>query len=381
MRILEYAVNSGDSAVCIGDVLRHKLKLSDKEISHAKNFFDGIRVKLEKHTDEELEKLLSGEPYFFEKNRIISELHKRKALLSGKIFRGDVPDEEGFLRANTAVTLFEGDRIRIAFHEMEDDAGRIIAVKGEIDILYEDGDIIILNKPGGIASHPSPGHKTDTLANRLAYYFEDKNEPHRIRIVGRLDKDASGVLLFAKTRMAARFFKINPESYEKEYLALCHGVFAENEKGGRITYPILKKPEILLKRMVHPLGQRAATDYEVEREFEIKDSAFAGIRAAAEKISLVRLRIETGRTHQIRVHMAAIGHPLLGDPLYNMFDVHEGRDRVNFREPDSKEFIQSQFGMRRATLHAEKLTVIHPVSKDKITIRAGLPEDMRKIYA
>ena len=242
--------------------------------------------------------------------------------------------------------LHEGDILRVVITDHAPD--RIIPTEGRLDIVYEDEDLICINKPAGIVVHPSHGHYSDSLANRLAFYFEQKGEPHEIRTIGRLDKDTSGLLLFGKSRSAVGLMDAQAASgtRTKTYLALCEGEFAESE--GYVDIPITRDFDGNIKRVAKSGGDSAFTSYKVEARYE----GFA----------LVSLTLMTGRTHQIRVHMSHIGHPLLGDSLYG---------NGPFTHPSSPDMRIS-----RAALHASSLAFDQPFSGDRIELSADLPADM-----
>jgi 23S rRNA pseudouridine1911/1915/1917 synthase len=210
-----------------------------------------------------------------------------------------------------------------------------------LDILYEDPDMIIVNKPAGIPVHPSKGHYNDTLANMLAAYFEKKKEKIIIRAVGRLDIETSGAVVIAKNQVASTRIQI-----EKEYVALATGIF--EEKTGEICTPIRESASDARLMEVHPDGKYARTKYEVTSEHCINHCVY----------SILKVHIFTGRTHQIRVHMASIGHSLLGDSFYN----HEGNEWI-----------------RRSALHAYKIRVKKPFSDEWIEITTPIPKDMLEL--
>lgn len=234
--------------------------------------------------------------------------------------------------------LKNGDVLTV---RLEDEAPKnTVPAEGPLDILYEDEDMIVLNKPAGIVVHPSHGHYKDSLGNFLAGYFEKKGECHDIRTIGRLDKDTSGVILYGKTRSAV--YLMNRQNEEglhfKTYLALAEGHF--EEKCGRFDGPIGRVPNTKLLREVRDDGDEAHTFYEVLCEDEA--------------VSLVKVRITTGRTHQIRVHFSHAGHPLLGDPLYG----------------------GSQNRMMRAALHCYESTFKTVFTDKTVTLKAPVPDDM-----
>lgn len=232
--------------------------------------------------------------------------------------------------------------------ECEEDYGqKMEATFGVLDILYEDEDLIVINKAAGVAVHPAHGHYKDTLANHLLYYFEQQKKKVTIRAVGRLDKDTSGIVIFAKNKVAAARIR---ENFSKEYIALVWGHL--KEKCGCIELPMAKKAGELNKMEISKNGNFARTHYQVLQEYET--------------CSLVRLWLDTGRTHQIRVHMAALGHPLVGDPIYG--DKAES-DSINGR----KNLIS------RAALHCKRMELIQPFTGERVCIEAPLPEDLQNV--
>ena len=242
--------------------------------------------------------------------------------------------------------LHKGDILRVVITDHAPD--RIIPVEGRLDIVYEDEDLICINKPAGIVVHPSHGHYADSLANRLAFYFEQKGEPHEIRTIGRLDKDTSGLLLFGKSRSAVGLMDAQAASgiRTKEYLALCEGEFAVSE--GYVDTPIEREFDGNIKRVAREGGDPAFTSYKVKAQYK--------------GYALVSLSLMTGRTHQIRVHMSHIGHPLLGDPLYG---------NGPFTHPCSPDIRIS-----RTALHASALAFNQPFADNRIELSADLPSDM-----
>ena len=207
-----------------------------------------------------------------------------------------------------------------------------------IKIVYEDDDLLVVDKKAGEVCHPAHGHYQDTLANQAAAYLAGcGSEKAPIRCIGRLDKDTSGTLLFAKNRLAAERLARQKEEgvFRKEYLALVNGIFPVSNRSGEICLPLAPLPGSLMKMQVSGNGKRALTRYEV--------------LCSDRHCSLVLCRIETGRTHQIRVHMAAIGHPLVGDPLY-------GND--------------THVSSTRTALHAWRLYLKQPVTGEELMIES-----------
>ena len=216
-------------------------------------------------------------------------------------------------------------------------------VPGPLNIVYEDGDILILNKAPGIAVHPSPDHSDNTIGNFLSNYYRISGQTARFRPVNRLDRGTSGLMCVAKHAHAHERLKeqLHTPAFRRVYLAVCDGCPPEEE--GVVDAPIGRAEDSLLRREVRPDGAPARTRYQV---------CTAGVR------SLVRLELDTGRTHQIRVHMAHLGCPLTGDFLY-------GREDPAL--------------ISRAALHSWSLSLIHPVTGVPMTWTAPLPSDLRRL--
>lgn len=207
-----------------------------------------------------------------------------------------------------------------------------------ISIIYEDEDILIVNKPSGVSSHPTHNHPNFTLCNAVAnYLIKSNNEPAAGRTVGRLDKVTSGVMVFAKNSLSASRLNGN---MNKVYNALVWGC---PDKEGTIIAPIYRPDMGLTLRTVDERGDHAVTHWRVIEQFS--DKAF------------VEVKTETGRTHQIRVHFDHIGHPLVGDELY-------GAEQTEF--------------LNHAALHCKQITINHPISNEEMTFVAPLPEDIKK---
>lgn len=224
-----------------------------------------------------------------------------------------------------------GQKLQVRLEELQEEKSRVKPCAGELEILYEDRDLLVTEKPGGMPCHPGRGHYEDTLGNRVAEYLQKQGEGGIVRAVGRLDKDTFGLMVYAKNQMAAARLSAQKQDgrFQKIYYALVKGKLEQRE--GEITASIAPIPGEKLKMQIHPQGKTACTRYEVLEE--------------RENCTLVKCRIFTGRTHQIRVHMAGIGHPLLGDVLYGdgqnpVFDglaLYAGR--VEFYQPFTQEKI------------------------------------------
>ena len=235
--------------------------------------------------------------------------------------------------ANVTEKVYANDTLILRIHETNSD--NIVATQMDLDILYEDEDILAVNKPAGIPTHPSIHHYSDTLANGVQYYYKDI--PFTFRAVNRLDKDTSGIVLIAKNRFAAEALsaQIREKKIGKTYMAICCGSLSSLE--GRVIAPIARD-EGIIKRRIDKAGQYAETHYTV--------------LAQNEDYTLVQAEPITGRTHQIRLHMAHLGVPLYGDFLYG-----------------------TEVAGSRTMLHCSALTFLHPLTKEKMHLAAPLEKD------
>lgn len=229
-----------------------------------------------------------------------------------------------------------------------------IPENGCLDILYEDEGLLAVNKPAGLLTHPSHARNTGTLANFAAGYLEETVSCACCHAVNRLDRDTSGVVLLAKNSYmkALASEALAKTEAEKVYLAL---VFGETERFGTIDLPIRRLREGELRRIVAPDGQKAVTHYET-----LGVSSFGG-----SAVSLLRLRLETGRTHQIRVHCLELGHPVLGDILYFT---------------DASRDVSQKLGIGTQALHAQRLTFTEPVTEKTLSLTAPVPVVFRRLF-
>ena len=217
----------------------------------------------------------------------------------------------------------------------------IVPAPGPLDLVYEDEDLVVLNKAPGVPVHPGPGHFDDTICNFLLYYYDSVGIEADAHPVHRLDRGTSGLLAVAKHAHAQEVLKnqLHTAAFRREYLAVCRG--APSPAAGVVDAPLGPKPGSLVEQMVRPDGKPARTRYET--------LAVYGGRA------LLRLELDTGRTHQIRVHLAHLGHPLLGDFLYGT------------EEPDL---------IPRPALHSWRLALRHPITGKELLFTAPVPADM-----
>ena len=222
-----------------------------------------------------------------------------------------------------------------------------------LDIVYEDEALIVVNKPPGLVVHPGAGNMDGTLSNALLHHDPALEQVPRAGVVHRLDKDTSGLLVIARTLAAQKSLveQLQARDFEREYLALVNGVMTA---GGTVEAPIGRHPTNRLRQAVVPGGREAITHYRVEERYRGH--------------SLLRVRLETGRTHQIRVHMAYLKYPLVGDPVYG--------GRLRLPPGATPVLVEALRGFRRQALHAERLGFEHPLSGEHMSWQAPLPDDM-----
>lgn len=212
-----------------------------------------------------------------------------------------------------------------------------------LNIIYEDKYMLIVNKPANMSVHPSMLHFDDTLSNIVKHYFDTINLHRKIRIVTRLDKDTSGLVVFAKNEYIQEVLTLQMKThlFKKEYIGILEGIL--KPKSGKVIAPISRRSGSIIERCVDEDGQMSITHYDIIKTFD--------------NMSLVHFLLETGRTHQIRVHSKYIGHPILGDTLYGT----------------------ASSLISRQALHCYKISFIHPITKEKMELVANMPEDMKKV--
>ena len=228
-----------------------------------------------------------------------------------------------------------------------------------ISVLYEDRAVIAVNKPAGMVLHQTAAHRTGTLSNALAYHMRQNNIPGTIHPVSRLDRDTSGIVLFARNGYVQEALKRQSESgtFQKRYLGLVSP--APEQTSGLISMPIARLPGSIITRTVSEDGAAAVTEYFVKKRFDAYDAA------------LVEFLLHTGRTHQIRVHTLFSGFPLLGDSLYTP------NSAELFGSPRKSGSVPPDIVPSRQALHAYYTEFLHPITGEIKKITAPLPEDMR----
>ena len=309
----------------------------------------------------------------------INQVLKNEFNISARLFVKLIKNNKVLLNEKPVDTRKEiniNDKISVLL-DLEEDNSNIQPTKMELKIVYEDNAILVVNKPAGIAVHPSILHYTDSLSNGIKYYFDSIKLKKKIRPVNRLDLNTSGLVVFAKNEYIQECLikQMENGSFKKEYIAIVKGILPN--KKGTINAPIARKENSIIERCVQKDGKPSITHYEVlgEYTFNIKPLQNTGLTKkhilklqpyaknkqhtyTPFKISIIKCRLETGRTHQIRVHMAYTGHPLLGDTLYG---------------------VPSKL-IKRQALHCSKLCFIHPISKKAISLECNLPPDFTTFF-
>jgi len=292
-----------------------------------------------------------------DEGKTVREVLERAFGVSSKLLAAARTTEYGLTineeRVYISAPVQAGEAVRLRqLKEWSDD---ILPQAMSLSIVYEDDYILVVNKPAGVIVHPTHGHYTNTLANGVVAYWQQKNERFRFRPIHRLDEETSGLVVIAKNAYIHHQLseQMQQGSIEKYYTALVYGVPEPSHR--MIDAPIDRDVHNPHMRVVTPTGYPSQTIYTVEQSFPWNNN---------QMVSLVQLKLLTGRTHQIRVHMHSIGHPLIGDKLY--------RD-------DSSVIPRLEASISRHALHAQQLGLIHPMKKQFMKWQAPLPQDFQNI--
>lgn len=244
-------------------------------------------------------------------------------------------------------SVHENDELIVSL-DYEEDNSNIIPTKMDLNIVFEDDCYLIIDKPASISVHPSITHYSDSLSNGVRNYFDEIGLKKKIRPVNRIDKDTSGLVIFAKNEYIQECLikQMNCNKFLKEYIAIVEGKF--DIKKGLINAPIGRKENSIIERCIVEDGKPSITHYEVLFEKQIQDFYY----------SIIKCTLETGRTHQIRVHMSYINHPLLGDDLYG--------GNTNF--------------IKRQALHSCKISFYHPINNNLVTYESCIPNDLLSFF-
>lgn len=279
-----------------------------------------------------------------ENNKTIKQILKERLFISDRLLT--------FLKKNSLI-LYNNDKITnlnilarlnstvTVDLNFEEDNNNIVPIKMDLKIIYEDEALLIIDKPAGIPVHPSILHYTNSLSNGVKYYFDSINLKKKIRPVNRLDKNTSGIVIFAKNQYIQEclIHQMQTKEFKKTYLAVVEGHL--KKLNGTIDAPITRKENSIIERCVAENGEKSITHYKVlKQNFE-------------KNYDIVECLLETGRTHQIRVHLSYIGHPLIGDTLYG----------------NNSKYISRQ------ALHAYKVEFIHPITNKLTQFTSDVPKD------
>jgi 23S rRNA pseudouridine1911/1915/1917 synthase len=279
----------------------------------------------------------------YSRSKITAWIKSGDALINGKFFK---PKD----KANGDEIVF----LTLNQKQSNDWAGEEIP----LNVLYEDEDIIVINKQFGLVTHPGAGNWTGTLANALLYYDQALSKLDRAGIVHRLDKNTSGLMVVARNEKSQKFLveQLQNHSVDREYSAIVYGHMIA---GGTVDEPIGRDSRDRVKQAVSQSGKDALTHYRAIDRFKSHTH--------------VKAILETGRTHQIRVHLSYVGHSLIGDPMYG--------GRVRFPKKASEELKKALLNFKRQALHSKKLTLMHPISGEVMSWKAPLPDDMQELLS
>ncbi|HBF7322500.1 TPA: RluA family pseudouridine synthase [Clostridioides difficile] len=263
--------------------------------------------------------------------RSLSKMKREKSVLVNGVYK------------KPSLKVYSGDLIEV---KIDEEKANFEPQDLNLQIIYDDFDIIMVNKPPFMVVHPTKSHYDKTIANGISYYIDNQKENVKIRFVNRLDMNTSGLVIVAKNAYAHHTLStaMSENKVEKKYITVVDGIIKENE--GTIDEPIYRPTEDSIKRIIDERGQSSVTHYKVIERLE--------------NATVLEVSLETGRTHQIRVHMAHIGHGIIGDELYGYVD---------------EELINRQ------ALHAYKFEFEQPRTKEKLKFKADIPEDMKELIS
>lgn len=274
-------------------------------------------------------------------DKSIKQIISNELKLSSRII-SNMKNNKGIKVNNEVVNINyivkTGDILELSVFDQSTD--EILPEKIDINIIFEDEELLVINKPPGMIVHPTSFHQYGTLANAVMYYYNSIRLSTKFRPVNRLDKDTSGIIIIAKSQLSHSIIsqQMQKNIFKKEYIAVVHNEITE--KCGTIDLPIGRNPDSLIERMISSNGQNAVTEYEA--------------LAVNNLASVVKIRLITGRTHQIRVHFNHIGHPLFGDSLYGSVDNEIGRQ----------------------ALHCRKICFNHPKLNEPLMFECKIPNDI-----
>jgi len=277
----------------------------------------------------------------YSRSKITAWIKSGDALINGKIFK---PKDKA-----------SGDEI-VSLILSQKQSNDWTAEEIPLNVVYEDEDIIVINKQFGLVTHPGAGNWTGTLANALLYYDPALSRLDRAGIVHRLDKNTSGLMVIARNEKSQKYLveQLQSHSVDREYSAIVYGHMIS---GRTVDEPIGRDSKDRVKQAVSENGKAAITHYRAIDRFKSHTH--------------VKAILETGRTHQIRVHLSFVGHPLIGDPMYG--------GRVRFPKKASEELKIALLNFKRQALHSKKLTLNHPISGEVMSWKAPLPDDMLEL--
>jgi 23S rRNA pseudouridine1911/1915/1917 synthase len=292
-------------------------------------------------TGERLDSSLSEMLPDYSRSKITAWIKSGDALIDGKSFK---PKDKAIGAEIVCLTLNQ---------KQNNDWS---AEKIPLNVVYEDEDIIVINKQFGLVTHPGAGNWSGTLANALLYYDPVLSTLDRAGIVHRLDKNTSGLMVIARNEKSQKYLveQLQRHSVDREYSAIVYGHMIA---GGTVDEPIGRDPKDRVKQAVLMSGKDAITHYRAIDRFKSHTH--------------VKAILETGRTHQIRVHLSYVGHSLIGDPMYG--------GRVRFPKKASEELKDALLNFKRQALHSKKLSLTHPISGESMSWKAPLPDDMTKL--